>query len=41
MGKITSEDAGKFYHHYPRVAAVVTAQAKEKRAAMGKVKGGL
>lgn len=34
MAKIVSEDAGKFYHHYPRVAIVVTAQAKGKSAAM-------
>ncbi len=34
MDKVISEGTGKFYHHYPRVAAIVTAQAKGKSNAM-------
>lgn len=34
MAKVVSEDIGAFYHHYPRVAAIVTAQAKGKGNAM-------
>jgi len=34
MAKLISEDIGKFYHHYPRVAVVVTAQAGGKENAM-------
>ena len=34
MGKIISEGAGKFYHHYPRVACAVTAYANGKENAM-------
>ena len=34
MTKTIGEDIGKFYHHYPRVAVVVTAQAGGKNNAM-------
>jgi flavin reductase (DIM6/NTAB) family NADH-FMN oxidoreductase RutF len=34
MAKVVSEDIGAFYHHYPRVAAIVTAQAGGKENAM-------
>lgn len=34
MAKAISEDIGAYYHHYPRVAAIVTAQAKGKENAM-------
>lgn len=34
MDKVVSEDVGGFYQHYPRVAAVVTAQAKGRENAM-------
>lgn len=34
MAKVISDGIGKFYHHYPRVAAIVTAQAKGKDNAM-------
>jgi len=34
MAKVISEDIGAFSHHYPRVAAIVTAQAKGKENAM-------
>jgi len=34
MTKIISEGIGEFYHHYPRVACVITAHAKEKDNAM-------
>ena len=34
MAKVIGEDVGLFYHHYPRVAAIVTAQAKGKDNAM-------
>ncbi len=34
MAKVISEGIGAFYHHYPRVAAIVTAQAKGKSNAM-------
>ncbi len=34
MAKIVSQDIGAYYHHYPRVAAIVTAQAKGKENAM-------
>ena len=34
MTKVVSEDIGKFYHHYPRLATIVTAQAKGKENAM-------
>ncbi len=34
MDKVISEGIGNFYHHYPRVAAIVTAQAKGKSNAM-------
>ena len=34
MTKVISNDIGKFYQHYPRVAAIVTAQAEGKRNAM-------
>jgi flavin reductase (DIM6/NTAB) family NADH-FMN oxidoreductase RutF len=34
MAKIISEDIGAFYHHYPRVATIVTAQAGGKENAM-------
>ncbi len=34
MAKTISEDIGAFSHHYPRVAAIVTAQAKGKENAM-------
>jgi len=34
MAKVISEDIGAYYHHYPRVAAIVTAQAKGKQNAM-------
>lgn len=30
MAKVISEDIGEFYQHYPRIACVVTAHAKEK-----------
>jgi len=32
--KIISEDVGRFYHHFPGVATVITAQAKGKENAM-------
>ena len=34
MTKVISEGTGKFYHHYPRVAAVVTARARGRDNAM-------
>ena len=34
MTKIISEDVGRFYHHFPRVATIITAQAKGKENAM-------
>jgi len=34
MAKVISEGVGEFYQHYPRVACVVTAHAKEKNNAM-------
>ena len=34
MAKVISEDIGTFSQHYPRVAAIVTAQAKGKANAM-------
>ena len=34
MAKIMSEDVGKFYQHYPRLAIIVTARAKGKSNAM-------
>jgi flavin reductase (DIM6/NTAB) family NADH-FMN oxidoreductase RutF len=34
MAKVISEGVGEFYQHYPRVACVVTAHAKEKDNAM-------
>jgi flavin reductase (DIM6/NTAB) family NADH-FMN oxidoreductase RutF len=34
MAKVVSEDIGAYYHHYPRVAAIVTAQAKGRENAM-------
>jgi len=34
MGEICIEGVGEFYHHYPRVAAVVTARVGEKANAM-------
>ena len=34
MAKTVREDIGKFYQHYPRVAVVVTAQAKGRNNAM-------
>ncbi len=34
MAKVFTEDLGGFYHHYPRVACVVTAQAKGRDNAM-------
>ena len=34
MAKVISEDIGAYYHHYPRVAAIVTAQAKGRQNAM-------
>lgn len=34
MGKVSIEGVGKFYHHYPAVAAVVTARVGEKANAM-------
>jgi len=34
MAKVISEGIGKFYHHYPKVATIVTAQAKGKENAM-------
>lgn len=34
MAKVISEDVGAFYHHYPRVVTVVTAQAKGRENAM-------
>ncbi len=34
MNKIISEEVGKFYHHFPAVATIVTAQAKGKENAM-------
>jgi flavin reductase (DIM6/NTAB) family NADH-FMN oxidoreductase RutF len=34
MAKVISEDIGAYYQHYPRVAAIVTAQAKGKANAM-------
>ncbi|MGB5933956.1 MAG: flavin reductase family protein [Anaerolineae bacterium] len=34
MGKVSIEGVGKFNHHYPAVAAVVTARVEEKANAM-------
>lgn len=34
MAKVISEGVGEFYQHYPRIACVVTAHAKEKDNAM-------
>ena len=34
MAKVISEGIGEFYHHYPRVATIITAQAKGKENAM-------
>ena len=34
MGKVISQGVGAFYQHYPKVAAIVTAQAKGKENAM-------
>ena len=34
MAKVISEGIGTFSQHYPRVAAIVTAQAKGKANAM-------
>ena len=34
MAKVISEGKGALYHHYPRVAAIITAQAKGKDNAM-------
>lgn len=34
MAKVITEDIGAYYHHYPRVAVIVTAQAKGRQNAM-------
>jgi flavin reductase (DIM6/NTAB) family NADH-FMN oxidoreductase RutF len=34
MAKVISEGIGAYYHHYPRVATIVTAQAEGKENAM-------
>ena len=34
MAKVITEDVGAFSHHYPKVATIVTAQAKGKENAM-------
>jgi flavin reductase (DIM6/NTAB) family NADH-FMN oxidoreductase RutF len=34
MAKVITEDIGAYYHHYPRVAAIVTAQAKGRENVM-------
>jgi flavin reductase (DIM6/NTAB) family NADH-FMN oxidoreductase RutF len=34
MAKVVNEDIGAYYHHYPRVAAVVTAHSQGKENAM-------
>jgi flavin reductase (DIM6/NTAB) family NADH-FMN oxidoreductase RutF len=34
MAKVVSEDVGTYYHHHPRVATIVTAQAKGRQNAM-------
>ncbi len=34
MAKAITEDIGAYYHHYPRVAAIVTAQARGRQNAM-------
>ena len=34
MAKTSMAGAGNFYHHYPRIAAVITAQADGKKNAM-------
>ena len=34
MAKVISEGVGEFSHHYPKLAAIVTAQAKGKENAM-------
>ena len=34
MTRLISEDIGEFYQHYPRVAAIITAQAKGRENAM-------
>ena len=34
MAKVINEDIGEYYHHYPRVATIVTAQAKGRQNAM-------
>jgi len=34
MAKVISEGIGEFYHHYPRVATIITAHAKGKENAM-------
>ena len=34
MAKVITEDIGEFYQHYPKLATIVTAQAKGKENAM-------
>lgn len=34
MTKVITEDIGRFYHHYPRIAAIITAQYNGKMNAM-------
>ncbi|MBM4433310.1 MAG: flavin reductase family protein [Chloroflexi bacterium] len=34
MAKVITEDIGRFYHHYPRMVAIVTAQSDGKMNAM-------
>ncbi len=34
MAKVIREEIGRFYHHFPRVAAIITAQADGKSNAM-------
>jgi flavin reductase (DIM6/NTAB) family NADH-FMN oxidoreductase RutF len=34
MAKVVSEDIGAYYHHYPRLATIVTAQSKGRSNAM-------
>ena len=34
MARVSIEGVGEFYHHYPRVAAIVTVHARDKDNAM-------
>ena len=34
MGRVVTDEVGEFYHHYPRVAAILTVNAGDKKNAM-------